>query len=93
MSVVNLDAGTVASSAMATIEVSSVDDTAKMVARVALDRNVPAGKFAFRRRTATCKTIVAQTCGSRASRTTVAHALLLEADVGTMCAFTKLYAG
>ena len=29
------------------IEVTSVEDTARMVARVALDRNVPAGKFAF----------------------------------------------
>ena len=29
------------------IEVTSVEDTARMVARVALDRDVPAGKFAF----------------------------------------------
>ena len=29
------------------IEVTSVEDTARMVARVALDREVPAGKFAF----------------------------------------------
>ncbi len=29
------------------VEVTSVEDTARMVARVALDRDVPAGKFAF----------------------------------------------
>ena len=29
------------------IDVTSVEDTARMTARVALDRNVPAGKFAF----------------------------------------------
>lgn len=29
------------------VEVTSVEDTARMVARVALDRSVPAGKFAF----------------------------------------------
>ena len=29
------------------IEVTSVEDTARMIARVALDRRVPAGKFAF----------------------------------------------
>jgi len=29
------------------IEVTSVEDTARMIARVALDRGVPAGKFAF----------------------------------------------
>ncbi len=29
------------------IELTSVEDTARMIARVALDRNVPAGKFAF----------------------------------------------
>ena len=46
---VDLDAGTVSffGDGDRPIEVTSVEDTARMVARVALDRDVPAGKFAF----------------------------------------------
>ncbi len=46
---VDLDAGTVSffGDGDRPIEVTSVDDTARMVARVALDREAPAGKFAF----------------------------------------------
>lgn len=46
---IDLDAGTVSffGDGNLKVEVSSVEDTAQMVARIALDRNVPAGKFAF----------------------------------------------
>jgi len=46
---VDLDAGTVSffGDGERPIEVTSVEDTARMVTRVALDREVPAGKFAF----------------------------------------------
>ena len=46
---IDLDAGTVSffGDGNRPIEVTSVEDTARMVARVALDRTVPAGKFAF----------------------------------------------
>ena len=46
---VDLDAGTVSffGEGDLPIEVTSVEDTARMVARVALDRTVAAGKFAF----------------------------------------------
>ena len=46
---IDLDAGTVGffGDGNQLIEVTSVEDTARMVARVALDRSVPAGKFAF----------------------------------------------
>ena len=46
---VDLDAGTVSffGDGSRPIEVTSVEDTARMVTRVALDREVPAGKFAF----------------------------------------------
>jgi nucleoside-diphosphate-sugar epimerase len=46
---VDLDAGTVSffGDGNQLIDVTSVEDTAKMVVRVALDRAVPAGKFAF----------------------------------------------
>ena len=46
---VDLDAGTVSffGDGVRPIEVTSVEDTARMVARVAVDRQVPAGKFAF----------------------------------------------
>ncbi len=49
MGAVDLDAGTVSffGDGDRPIEVTSVEDTARMVARVALDREVPAGKFAF----------------------------------------------
>lgn len=46
---VDLEAGTVSffGDGEQPIEVTSVEDTARMVARVAVDREVPAGKFAF----------------------------------------------
>jgi uncharacterized protein YbjT (DUF2867 family) len=46
---IDLDAGTIAffGDGHRKVEVTSVDDTARMVARVALDRSVPPGKFAF----------------------------------------------
>lgn len=46
---IDLDAGTISffGDGNRLIEVTSVEDTARMVARIALDRNVPAGKFAF----------------------------------------------
>ena len=46
---IDLDAGTVSffGDGNRPIEVTTVEDTARMVARVALDRAVPAGKFAF----------------------------------------------
>jgi uncharacterized protein YbjT (DUF2867 family) len=46
---IDLDAGTVSffGDGNRPIEVTTVEDTARMVARVALDREVPAGKFAF----------------------------------------------
>lgn len=49
MGAVDLDAGTIGffGDGDRPIEVTSVEDTARMVARVALDRGVPAGKFAF----------------------------------------------
>ena len=49
MGTIDYDAGTVAFWGDGTqpIEVTSVEDTARMVARVALDRTVPSGKFAF----------------------------------------------
>ena len=49
MGAVDLDAGTVGffGDGHRPIEVTSVEDTARLVARIALDRDVPAGKFAF----------------------------------------------
>ena len=49
MGMINYDAGTVTFWGDGTqpIEVTSVEDTARMVARVALDRTVTSGKFAF----------------------------------------------
>ncbi len=49
MGAIDLDRGTVGffGDGERPIEVTSVEDTARMVARVALDRDVPAGKFAF----------------------------------------------
>ena len=46
---IDLDAGTVKffGDGHRPIEVTTVEDTARVVARVALDRDVPAGKFAF----------------------------------------------
>lgn len=46
---IDLEAGTVSffGDGNRPIEVTSVEDTARMVARIALDREVPAGKFAF----------------------------------------------
>ena len=46
---IDVDAGTIGfyGDGNRKIEVTSVDDTAKVVARVALDRSVPAGKFAI----------------------------------------------
>lgn len=46
---IDLDAGTVSffGGGDRPIEVTTVEDTARMVARIALDRTVPAGKFAF----------------------------------------------
>lgn len=46
---IDLDKGTVSffGDGNRAIEVTTVEDTARMVARVALDRDVPAGKFAF----------------------------------------------
>jgi uncharacterized protein YbjT (DUF2867 family) len=46
---IDLDAGTIGffGDGHQPIEVTSVEDTARLVARVALDRAVPAGKFAF----------------------------------------------
>lgn len=46
---IDLDAGTVGffGDGNRKVEITSVEDTARMVARVALDRDVPAGKFAF----------------------------------------------
>ena len=46
---VDLDSGTISffDDGNRKVEVTSIDDTARMVARVALDRAVPAGKFAF----------------------------------------------
>jgi uncharacterized protein YbjT (DUF2867 family) len=49
MGAIDLDKGTIGffGDGNGLIEVTSVEDTAKMIARVALDRRVPAGKFAF----------------------------------------------
>ena len=49
MGAVDLDKGTIGffGDGKRPIEVTSVEDTARMTARVALDRSVPAGKFAF----------------------------------------------
>ena len=49
MGAVDLDKGTVGffGDGQRPIEVTSVEDTARMTARVALDRTVPAGKFSF----------------------------------------------
>ncbi len=49
MGAIDLDKGTVGFFGDGTrlVEVTSVEDTARMVARVSLDRDVPAGKFAF----------------------------------------------
>jgi uncharacterized protein YbjT (DUF2867 family) len=49
MGAIDLDKGTIGffGDGHSLVEVTSVDDTAKMIARVALDRRVPAGKFAF----------------------------------------------
>ena len=49
MGAIDLDAGTVSfwGDGARPIEVTSVEDTARMVARVALDRTVASGKFAF----------------------------------------------
>ena len=49
MGAIDLDKGTVGffGDGDRPIEVTSVEDTARMTARVALDRTVPAGKFAF----------------------------------------------
>ena len=49
MGAIDLDKGTVGffGDGERLVEVTSVEDTARMVARVALDRDVPAGKFAF----------------------------------------------
>lgn len=49
MGAVDLDAGTVGffGDGNRPIEVTSVEDTARLVARIALDRDVPPGKFAF----------------------------------------------
>lgn len=46
---INLDKGTIGFFGDGTqlVEVTSVEDTAQMVARVAVDQSVPAGKFAF----------------------------------------------
>jgi len=46
---IDLDAGTIGffGDGERPVEVTSVEDTARMIARVALDRSVPAGKFAF----------------------------------------------
>ena len=46
---IDLDAGTISffGDGNRPVEVTSVEDTARMVARIALDRSVPAGKFAF----------------------------------------------
>ncbi len=46
---IDLDAGTVSffGDGHRKVEVTSVEDTARVVARIALDRSVPAGKFAF----------------------------------------------
>ena len=46
---IDFDAGTVSffGDGDRPIEVTTVEDTARMVARIALDRSVPAGKFAF----------------------------------------------
>lgn len=49
MGAIDLDKGTIGffGDGERQIEVTSVEDTARMAARVALDRDVPAGKFAF----------------------------------------------
>jgi uncharacterized protein YbjT (DUF2867 family) len=49
MGAIDLDAGTIGffGDGDSLVEVTSVEDTARMTARVALDRDVPAGKFAF----------------------------------------------
>ena len=49
MGAIDLDKGTIGffGDGEQPIEVTSVEDTARMAARVALDRSVPAGKFAF----------------------------------------------
>ena len=49
MGAVDLDAGTIGffGDGKRPVEVTSVEDTARLVARVALDRGVPPGKFAF----------------------------------------------
>ena len=46
---IDLDAGTIGffGDGNGLVEVTSVEDTARMTARVALDRDVPSGKFAF----------------------------------------------
>ncbi len=46
---IDLDAGTISffGDGNTKVDVTSVEDTARMVAKVALDRDVPAGKFAF----------------------------------------------
>jgi uncharacterized protein YbjT (DUF2867 family) len=49
MGAIDLDKGTVGffGDGERLVEVTSVEDTARMVARIALDRDVPGGKFAF----------------------------------------------
>jgi uncharacterized protein YbjT (DUF2867 family) len=49
MGAIDLDAGTIGffGDGNGLVEVTSVEDTARMTARVALDRAVPSGKFAF----------------------------------------------
>ena len=49
MGAIDLDKGTIGffGDGNSLVEVTSVEDTARMIARVALDRRVPAGKFAF----------------------------------------------
>lgn len=49
MGAIDLDKGTIGFFGDGTmpVEVTSIEDTARMTARVALDRTVPAGKFAF----------------------------------------------
>ena len=49
MGAIDLDAGTIGffGDGERPVEVTSVEDTARMVARVAVDRDVPSGKFAF----------------------------------------------
>lgn len=49
MGAIDLDAGTIGffGNGDSLVEVTSVEDTARMTAHVALDRDVPARKFAF----------------------------------------------